>query len=143
MQLMAAGKTPTIPPHMPPLTTLGERVKFLREGRDMSQNDLARRVGVVQQSIDALERGVVSKPRYIVSLARALSVDAEWLEDGVGPTPAVERLPQSDAGSVISSENFAGMVPILETAEAPDGCMLMFPSARLGLTRRPPQLNGS
>jgi len=49
-----------------------------------SQAELARRIGVKQQSIDQLESGKVMLPRYIVELSEALNLPLEWLRHGKG-----------------------------------------------------------
>jgi phage repressor protein C with HTH and peptisase S24 domain len=64
--------------------TLGARVRQCRLSLNWSQAELARRIGVKQQSVDQLESGKVSRPRYIVELAEALNVPLEWLRHGKG-----------------------------------------------------------
>lgn len=67
--------------------TLGQRVKERRTALGLSQPQLAKRVGgISQQAIQQLEKGGTS--RYLVDIARALGVTAEWLQDGHGPAPA-------------------------------------------------------
>ena len=67
--------------------TLGERVKERRTALGLSQPQLAKRVGGISyQAIQQLEQGGGSK--HLVSIARALGVTAEWLQDGHGPAPA-------------------------------------------------------
>jgi phage repressor protein C with HTH and peptisase S24 domain len=64
--------------------SLGERVRQCRLALGWSQAELARRLNVKQQSIDQLEAGKVSTPRYVIELADALSVPLEWLRHGKG-----------------------------------------------------------
>lgn len=64
--------------------TLGARVRQCRLALSWSQAELADRIGVKQQSIDQLEAGKVSRPRYIVELAEALNVPMDWLRHGKG-----------------------------------------------------------
>ena len=67
--------------------TIGDRVKERRTALGLSQPQLAKRVGGISyQAIQQLERGGTS--RHLVSIARALGVTAEWLQDGHGPAPA-------------------------------------------------------
>ena len=67
--------------------TLGERVKERRTALGLSQPQLAKRVGGISyQAIQQLEQGGGTK--HLVSIARALGVTAEWLQDGHGPAPA-------------------------------------------------------
>ena len=64
--------------------TLGARVRQCRLALAWSQAELARRIGIKQQSIDQLESGKVSRPRYIVELSEALNVPLEWIRHGKG-----------------------------------------------------------
>lgn len=59
-------------------------MRELRTEKSLSQEELARRVGVKQQSIDQLEGGSIKRPRYLLGLAREFGVRPEWLETGVG-----------------------------------------------------------
>ena len=66
---------------------LGDRVKERRRALGLSQPQLAKKVGgITYQAIQQLENGGGS--RHLVGIARALGVTAEWLQDGVGPSPA-------------------------------------------------------
>jgi SOS-response transcriptional repressor LexA len=78
--------------------TIGERIKFAREKRGMTQTQLAREVGVSQGTVGNLESGLRERPREILGLAKALAVSATWLETGAGEwerkndgTPAAGR----------------------------------------------------
>ncbi len=64
--------------------TLGARVRQCRLALTWSQAELARRIGVKQQSIDQLESGKVQRPRYVVELSETLNVPLEWLRHGKG-----------------------------------------------------------
>ncbi|KPL99268.1 repressor [Vibrio splendidus] len=64
--------------------SLAERVKQRRKLLGLSQASLAELVGVAQQSIFKIEGGVTTKPRNIISLAKALECDASWLLTGKG-----------------------------------------------------------
>ena len=66
--------------------SIGDRVKERRRALGLSQPQLAKKVGgITYQAIQQLEGGGGS--RHLVGIARALGVTAEWLQDGVGPTP--------------------------------------------------------
>ncbi len=69
---------------------IAKRTRVLREGKGLSQSELARTIGVKPQSIQALEKGKVKSPKYIVQLARALGVNPEYLESG---RSAIEPVP--------------------------------------------------
>lgn len=65
--------------------TLGDRLRWARERRGYSQQDLAERVGVRQSTIGNLESGARRRPRDQRKLADALGVNELWLETGRGP----------------------------------------------------------
>ncbi|WP_281629200.1 LexA family transcriptional regulator [Vibrio sp. St2] len=64
--------------------SLAERVKERRHQLGLSQAVLAEMIGVAQQSVHKIETGVTTKPRSILSLAKALQCDPTWLLSGTG-----------------------------------------------------------
>lgn len=107
------------------MTIIGDRTKQRRESLDISQPELARLVGVSQQSIDQLEKGDVQRPRYLPDLAVALSVSMAWLKgetddpapDAISmPRPAGLNLAVLRAAIKTSRRQFTkrGAVPSLE-----------------------------
>ncbi len=62
--------------------SFAERVRQRRKDLDLSQAELAERIGLAQQSINKIETGVTLKPRNIVQLAEALECDPTWLLTG-------------------------------------------------------------
>lgn len=81
----------------------------------MSQQDLAAKIGVTQQSIQAIESGKVRKPRFLIELAEALTTSAAHLEkENPGVIP--ETLPLSSEDFLVQQEamndgvHFAGKV---------------------------------
>jgi len=67
--------------------SLADRVRERRHALGLSQPQLAKKVGgITYQAIQQLENGGGS--RHLVGIARALGVTAEWLQDGVGPSPS-------------------------------------------------------
>lgn len=66
------------------LNGLGDRVKAARQDAGLSQADLARRVGISQASLAALEKGATRNPKHLVQLANALGLDPTWLLTGTG-----------------------------------------------------------
>lgn len=61
---------------------IGARVKSKRDQLDLTQGQLAERVGTSQQAIEQLEGGKTKRPRYLPELARVLGVSIDWLLDG-------------------------------------------------------------
>jgi len=66
------------------MKTFGDRVRERREELGMSQESLGKAAGISQSTIAQIERGRNQGTKHILSLARALSVSAEWLETGRG-----------------------------------------------------------
>ncbi|MBB3004408.1 phage repressor protein C with HTH and peptisase S24 domain [Paraburkholderia tropica] len=64
------------------MNTFGDRVREKREELGMSQEGLGKAAGISQSTIAQIERGRNQGTKHILSLARALGVDAEWLETG-------------------------------------------------------------
>lgn len=67
----------------------GDRVAEAREAMGIGQSELARRVGVSPQAIQAIEANKAAGSVHIVKIARELGVTPEWLDDGISP-----RFPQ-------------------------------------------------
>lgn len=72
---------------------LKDRLKIARAAKGLGQSELARRVGVTPQAIQAIESGKVQKPTNIVGIAAVLGVDPAYLLGDVpgipGRTPIV------------------------------------------------------
>lgn len=69
------------------LVTFGQRVRYARTQRKIKQEQLAAAAQMRQPDISKIERGDTKETPAIARLARALGVDAQWLELGVGPEP--------------------------------------------------------
>lgn len=53
---------------------IGAIVRIAREGKGLSQGALAKRIGVKQQSIDAIERGETTRSKFLPEIARELGI---------------------------------------------------------------------
>lgn len=62
--------------------TLADRVKTRRQELELTQTQLAGMSGVSQQAINRIERGLISRPRYLLEMSRALQCEPEWLQYG-------------------------------------------------------------
>ncbi|SFN20252.1 SOS-response transcriptional repressor LexA (RecA-mediated autopeptidase) [Izhakiella capsodis] len=83
---------------------LASRTKKRRTELDMTQAEVAKRAGISQQSIEAIENGKTLKPRNLLALAAALECDARWLLLG---------------GDVVPDSSFiARRVPVLSYSQA-------------------------
>jgi SOS-response transcriptional repressor LexA len=90
------------------LTTLGHRVRYARLNAGfMSQEALAKKIGVSQQSLARIELNLVLKPRILADLAQATGYNTHWLATGNG-------LPQNQATNSISDKTF-----VLELIDIP------------------------
>ncbi|RDE82776.1 helix-turn-helix transcriptional regulator [Haemophilus parahaemolyticus] len=69
------------------METLAQRLKFVMDEQGISQNALARMIGVTQPSIKKVLNGDTLNPKYILEIADALNVSPEWLKTGKGDTP--------------------------------------------------------
>lgn len=64
------------------MSNLAERLKTARKSAGLTQNQLAEKIGVSQNTIQKIESGGDTK--YIIQLANALNVEASWLQTGEG-----------------------------------------------------------
>jgi DNA-binding XRE family transcriptional regulator len=62
--------------------TFAERLLIAREGASLSQDELAKLVGIEQISISQLEIGKTKRTSYLAEIARACRVDVNWLAFG-------------------------------------------------------------
>lgn len=66
------------------METLGQRIKFCRKEKRLSQHDLAMMCSVSQQLISFLENGKVESTAEIFTFAKMLAVHPHWLATGEG-----------------------------------------------------------
>ena len=78
-------------------TTLANRLKEARLLRGLTQKGLADLVGVSQAAIQKIEGGKANQTTKIVEIAKALSVNPEWLSSGNGPMDDGEKTPTLSA----------------------------------------------
>ena len=81
---------------------LAERIKTLREQAGMSQEKLAKRLGITRSSVNAWEMGISTpSTQYIAELAGLFRVSADYLL-GLNETATVSiaGLTQADVGLV-------------------------------------------
>ena len=99
-----------------PRSTLGSRIKAVLSERQMSQAELARLVGVKQQTISYIctHEGGAESSRYAGRIAEVLGVNPNWLQTGRGgkhdPLVRIEL-----AGVELS----VSRVPLLKTEDIP------------------------
>lgn len=66
------------------MTNLADRLKIARAHAGLSQAGLAAKAGVKQPVISQLETGKSAGSSFVVSIAKACGIRAEWLADGRG-----------------------------------------------------------
>lgn len=62
--------------------SISKRIKEKRMELALTQVELAKRVGITQQSLQKIEDGRTQNPRKLLSLAKQLHCDPEWLLSG-------------------------------------------------------------
>ncbi|GHH69255.1 hypothetical protein GCM10018793_01430 [Streptomyces sulfonofaciens] len=114
-------------------TSIGDRIRCLREFRDMTQEGLARRAGVSADTIRKLEQGVRQSARIntLRALARALDVQLERL---VGQ-PTVTRTISEDGGLIALRDAIQDIgalpgVPVDDDVEEPPGADVWIASVK-------------
>lgn len=59
---------------------IAEKIKELREANSMTQNEVAKRLGITRSSVNAWEMGIsVPSTMYMVQLAQLFSVSADYI----------------------------------------------------------------
>lgn len=89
--------------------TVGERLRWARKQRGMTQQQVATAAGVSQGTIGNAESGAREKPRELNAIAAALKVNVTWAETGRG---------QWDEASNVTSAPPGRRVPIISWVQA-------------------------
>lgn len=84
------------------MSTLKDRMKQAREFAQLTQRQLADRVGVSQPVISQLERGDNLQSVHLLKIAEACGVDPAWLASGNGRGP--HEIAQAAEGAVAEPE---------------------------------------
>ena len=86
------------------LLTMAERIKFLREKLELTQAEIARRLGISRAGVNAWEMGLsVPSTQYVVELAKIFGVSTDYLL-GMGKTAmvSVEGLSEKQVAAVVN-----------------------------------------
>jgi transcriptional regulator with XRE-family HTH domain len=89
-----------------PMSTVGDRIREARSKRRLTQAALAKAYGCSTGMIGNLEAGIRDRPKDIMGLARALGVNAQWLDSGDGPMEGADTSPPAQ-GARASNGNFS------------------------------------
>ena len=65
--------------------TFGQRLKDARKKAKLSQETVAKKVGMAQSLISELENNLYPTSGFTIKLAHLYKVNARWLADGEGP----------------------------------------------------------
>ena len=86
---------------------IADKIKALREGRGMTQAELARRLGVTRSGVNAWEMGVtVPSTQYVVELALLFGVSTDYLLDLPSTkTIPVDGLTEAEIAALLSLIN--------------------------------------
>lgn len=59
---------------------IADKIKALRISNDMTQNDVAKKLGITRSSVNAWEMGIsVPSTMYVVELAQLFAVSADYI----------------------------------------------------------------
>lgn len=72
---------------------IGAVIRAAREAKGLSQADLARAIGIKQQSLDSVENGKTAKSKYLPEIAAELSLKPDEVGLPKEPTPADGWIP--------------------------------------------------
>ncbi len=101
--------------------TIAERLKLAREKAGLNQEELAKRAGVSQGTIANIENSIRKQPRQLLSIARVLNVNPEWLQSGKGKAEAFAHSGHHVSGQVneewaVHTSKVKQALGVLETA---------------------------
>ena len=59
---------------------ISDKIKMLRENKNLTQSDLAKQLGITRSSVNAWEMGIsVPSTQYIVELAQIFDISTDYL----------------------------------------------------------------
>jgi transcriptional regulator with XRE-family HTH domain len=73
------------------MNSLAERLRFAREQKGLGQEELAKLVGVTQQTVQQIEAGLIKRPRRIREIAAAVERSPAWLQFGVEEIDSLDK----------------------------------------------------
>lgn len=99
---------------------LGSRVKEVREQKGYSQATLADKAGLSQTAIHLLEKRDSQSSKFLIELASALDVNAEWLKTG---NPLLKNIHNDNdkVNEEAARYVFNRLIPIIGRAQLGDG----------------------
>lgn len=101
--------------------TKGERIKYLREAKGMTQDELAAKLGTIRQTIYKYEKNIVTNipSDRVEALAKILETTPEYIlgwDEKLKPTPSNTRI-ENQVLNILKDLNSEGKKKVLEYAE--------------------------
>lgn len=93
------------------VNTFGNRLRFARNLRQLTQQELARLCGLSQGAIGNYETDSRRSPKDVFRIAEALNVEAAWLAMGTGPMEPAAPPRIADTPLQSASWPFPGVDP--------------------------------
>lgn len=107
------------------LSLIGRRIKEIRKEKDMTLEDVAKRIGVAKSTIQRYEAGLISSPKQpvLAAMAKAFNIKEEWLcgmsddkeeqieeafDDGMVPVPVLGEV--SAGTGKCATDNITGYI---------------------------------
>lgn len=120
--------------HNGDMETFATRVRTRRKQLGLSQKELAAKAKISQTTISDIERGRNDGSREMLPLARALQVNADWLESGLGDMDnalhstlrgrscLTSTLGDADMANTAPTSPLVGRVPVISWVRAGEFC---------------------
>lgn len=62
------------------MAMIAEKIKLLRESKNMTQTDIAKKLGITRSSVNAWEMGIsIPSTQYIVELALLFNISSDYI----------------------------------------------------------------
>ena len=131
------------------MNTLGERLKYARERKGLTQSALAALSGASQQSVNMAESGKARRPRSLHEMAKTLGVSVDWLlsgrDGGFAPAaaPALSQVAEGDDSSHVAALSPPGQkLPVFGLQPSKHPGVYSRSSTPVDLVARPAALAG-
>lgn len=82
------------------MRTIGERVRHARKSKGLTQEALAKRIGIKQPTLSGLESGKNNETAFLPEIERETGFRALWLKNGRGPD-RVDAEPEAVTGELL------------------------------------------
>lgn len=123
------------------LTSLGAFVREKRESAGMSQGELSRELGIKQNTLSKIERGLTARPHNWAEMARVLGVGntefAALMDMSSGELDKFQKMPLMHA-----PKRPVDTIPIVGRASAGDADRLIMFETEYDSVAAPPELSG-